>query len=122
MREEFSKSVKKKLRELVLEAHEKALRAPLEELSRHCDRWRSGEISAIDFADLIHDFSNGPSREIYKRFTWSSYNDLPVMIAGAIHDGLLDEEAIPDDVMATSVGRWMAMIRADEQSRRKETS
>jgi len=47
MREQFTKSVTKKLQELVLEAHEKALRGPLEKLG-------AGVIG---------------------RFTWSSYED-----------------------------------------------
>jgi hypothetical protein len=116
MSEAFSKSVKEKLRELIIEAHEKALRQALEELGTHFDRWRLGKIDATDLVDFIHEFDKGPSREIYKRFTWSSYNDLPKLVAAAIRDGLLDEKTIPEDVMEAGVGRWLAGIRLSEET------
>jgi hypothetical protein len=108
---ELSKSVKKQLRDLVYAAHEKALRQPLQDLSPHFDRWRQGEIDAIGLADLIREFNDGPSREIYKRFTWSRNDDLCMLVAYGIHHGLLDEATIPEDVMA-AVGKWLAFLRS----------
>jgi hypothetical protein len=111
MSEQFSKSVKKPLQELVLEAHERALQQPLKEIADNCDQWRREEMDAIDLANLIHKFNNGPNREAYKRFAWSSHNDLPRMIAAAVYDGLRDEKKIPEDVMAV-ISRWLAFLQS----------
>src|SRR5438128_11689887 len=86
---ELSKCVKKQLRELVYVAHEKALQDSLAKLGQHFDRWRRSEIDAIQFADLIREFDEGPNRDIYRRFTWSR-NDLPRQVADEIHTGFLD--------------------------------
>lgn len=107
---ELSKSVKKQLRELVYAAHEKALRELLATLGKDFDRWRRGEIDAIQIADLIREFDEGPSREIYRRFTWSRNDDLARLVADAIHTGLLDETALSKEAIP-AVGRWLAFYR-----------
>jgi hypothetical protein len=109
---ELSKSVKKQLRELVYAAHEKALREPLAELGKHFDRWRRGEIDAIQIADLFREFDDGASREIYRRFAWSRNDDLPRLVADAIHTGLLDESALSEEAIP-AVRRWLAFYQAD---------
>jgi hypothetical protein len=103
---ELSKAVKKQLRELVYAAHEKALREPLASLSRQFDRWRRSEIDAIQIADLIREFDEGPGREIYRRFTWSRNDDLPKLVADAIHTGLLHESALSEEAIP-AVRRWL---------------
>jgi hypothetical protein len=107
---ELSKAVKKQLRELVYAAHEKALQEPLGSLAKHFDRWRRSEIDAIQIADLIREFDEGPSRETYRRFTWSRNDDLPKLVADAIHTGLLQESALPEDVLS-AVRRWLSFYR-----------
>jgi hypothetical protein len=93
---ELSKAVKRQLRELVYAAHEKALRKPLASLGKQLDRWRRTETDAIQMADLTREFDEGPSREICRRFTWSRNDDLPRLVADAIHAGLLQECALSE--------------------------
>jgi hypothetical protein len=107
---ELSRSIKKQLRELVYAAHEKALREALANLAKHFDRWRRGEIDAIQIADLIREFDEGPSRETYRRFTWSRNDDLPRLVADAIHTGLLGDTALSAEAIP-AVGRWLAFYR-----------
>ncbi len=110
MTSELSKSVKKQLRELVYVAHEKALQDSLATLGKHFDRWRRGEIDAIQCADLIREFDEGPSRDIYRRFTWSRNDDLPRLVADAIHTGWLEETALSEEAIPAG-GRWLAFYR-----------
>jgi hypothetical protein len=112
---ELSKAVKKQLRELVYAAHEKALREPLASLGKQFDRWRRNEIDAIQIADLIREFDEETSREIYRRFTWSRNDDLPMLVAYTIHAGLLQESALSEEVIP-AVRRWLSFYR-DESSR-----
>jgi len=107
---ELSKATKKQLRELVYAAHEKALREPLARLGKQFDRWRRSEIDGIQIADLIREFDEGPSREIYRRFTWSRNDDLPKLVAYSIHTGLLQESALSEEVMS-AVKRWLSFYR-----------
>jgi hypothetical protein len=107
---ELSKAVKKQLRELVYAAHEKALREPLASLGKQFDRWRRSEINAIQMADLIREFDEGPSREIYRRFTWSRNDDLPRLVADASHTGLLEECALSEEAIR-AVRRWLSLYR-----------
>jgi hypothetical protein len=109
---ELSKSLKRKLRELGYQAHEQALRQPLADLGAQFDRWRRGEIDAIQLADSIREFNDGPSREIYQRFTWSRNDDLPMLVAYGVDRGLLDENTLPDEVKA-AIARWLAFLRAE---------
>jgi hypothetical protein len=109
MRGDLSKSAKKQLRDLVYTAHERALRVPLATLSKHFDRWQRGEIDAIEIADRIREFDQGPSREVYRRFTWSRNDDLPRLVADAIHSGLLEEAALSEEVVP-AVNRWLVFL------------
>lgn len=113
MTHELSKSVKKQLRELVYTAHESALRPALVVLGKHFDRWKRGEIDAIGLSDLIREFDEGPSREIYDRFTWSRNDELPRLVADAIHSGLLAETALSQEAVP-AVGTWLAFYRRSD--------
>jgi len=108
---ELTKSVKKQLRDLVYAAHAKALWQPLQDLGLHFDRWQQGEIDAIELADRTREFNDGPSRDIYKRFTWRRNDDLARLVACGIYEGNLDETAVPVEVKS-EVDRWLAFLRS----------
>jgi hypothetical protein len=78
-------------------------------LSKHFDRWQQGEIDAIELADRIREFDQGPSREVYRRFTWSRNDDLPRLVADAVHSGLLEESALSKEVFP-AVNRWLVVF------------
>lgn len=99
MGDELPNPVKKKLAELVTAAHETALRRELAKLDEHFERWRRSEIDSFDLSERIHQFHEGPAREIYKEFTYTRSADLPMLAARAIQSGVLPKHAVPDDVV-----------------------
>ena len=107
---DVSKSVKKELCDLVYAAHEKALRDGLEKLGKHFERWQRGEIDAIAIADRIREFDEGPSRAVYRRFTWSRNDELARLVADAIRSGLLAETELSPKAVA-AVSRWLSFFR-----------
>jgi hypothetical protein len=109
MADELSKSQKKALRDWIYRAHNEALRRALPALSADFDRWRRGEIDSIALADHLRAFDEGPSREIYRRFTYSNNAQLRMAVAGAIQDGLIDETTLSDEVRAC-LASWLAFL------------
>jgi len=61
-------------------------------------------------ADRIHEFHDGPNREIYKRFTYSGSADLPMLAASAIATGLIGEKEVPTEVLPY-LDRWLEFHR-----------
>jgi len=92
---ELPKSVKKALRSLCHLAHEAALRRALEELSQDVDRWKLAKIDSFELADRIHEFHDGPNREIYLRYT--SRANLCLLVSHAVHEGLIPKDSVPKE-------------------------
>ena len=67
-------------------AHERELGHALLGLRAQFDRWERGEISADDLNDLVHQFHQDPSREIWKR--------------AAVAADMLRREELPDENIA----------------------
>lgn len=65
---EQSKVIRRKLREFAGLAHEAELRQELGHLAAQFDEWRAGCLDSFELSDRIHEFHNGPSREIYNRY------------------------------------------------------
>jgi hypothetical protein len=97
MNGEVPKPIKRALRELLGCAHEEALRWALTDLKQEFDRWERGEVDSFELEQQIHKFDRGPAREIYVPFAMNRLLQLPV--AAAIHEGLIDEESVPAEVM-----------------------
>jgi hypothetical protein len=110
MADDVPKAVKKTLANLVYTAHEEALDRALKGLVPYIEQWKRGEIDAIALSGKLHEFDAGPSREIYKLFTWNSTYDLQMQVAYAISTGLLDEREVPKEVMPHIRG-WLAFCR-----------
>jgi 5'-deoxynucleotidase YfbR-like HD superfamily hydrolase len=92
----YTKSQKKKLRELAGIANELELDQELEKLYRHFESWRKKEISCFELSDLIHTFHQGASREIWKIYTSS---DPDTAVSRAVALGLLKKEEIPENLL-----------------------
>ncbi len=105
---ELPKSTKKALRSLRDLAHEAALRRALESLSQDFDRWKKREIDSFELANRIHAFHNGPSREIYNRYT--SRLDLTFLVGYAVQEGLIAKESIPEEVLPY-LGKVFSLFR-----------
>jgi len=65
--QDLPKPIKRMLREQAARAHEEELRRALLPLAAAFDRWRAGELDSFALSDLIHEFHDGESREIWKR-------------------------------------------------------
>lgn len=112
MERKLSPSVSKQLKTMVCTAHEAALRPPLSELARHFESWQRGEINSFEMADRIHEFHQGANQAIYKRFTYSRNDDLPMIAAFAIATSLLDEKDVPAEVLS-HLKPWLEFYRSE---------
>lgn len=79
------------MRELSGTAYERELGGALEELHEEFERWRSGEIYPSDLGEKVHEFHQGPSREIF-----STYNSLKpdMAVARAVGLAILEREEL----------------------------
>jgi hypothetical protein len=93
---EFTKSQRRRLRELSGVAYERDLAAELEKLEASFRRWRAAELDAFELSDLLHRFHEGPSRELFTKY---ADRNADMMVAYALHRGILTEiEAGPEIV------------------------
>jgi hypothetical protein len=92
---DYPKRIKRQLRELAGEAHERELARELAQLAAKFDAWRAGQIGAGDLDYQIHQHHNGPARELFKFY---NYADADLAVARAIAHGVLAEDEIPPDV------------------------
>jgi hypothetical protein len=97
MQLELPKPVKRVLRDLAERAHEIALRKALTDLGHDFDSWRQGDLDSFELAHRIHEFHQGPDRQIHLRYTRSV--DLPFLVVQSVREGLIERDSIPDDVM-----------------------
>ena len=68
---EYPKRIKRELKELAGQAYENELGRELGDLARHFDDWREGKIGASDLTELVHQYHNGPARELWKKYNGS---------------------------------------------------
>ena len=74
------KRLKRLVREWAAVAHDRELSKALLDLRAHFEAWQRGDITAADLNDLIHQFHQAGSREIWKntrRIIWSRRLGLP---------------------------------------------
>lgn len=86
----------KTLRKLAGLAYERELTRELEALGRQFDRWREGGISCWDLTDRIHEFHDGASRELFKRY---NYSKPEFTVPQALAENILSEDEIPRVVL-----------------------
>jgi len=95
------KAVKRLVREWAAIAHDRELGHALLELRTQFDRWQRGEIVAADLNDRIHQFHEGASREIWKRY---ATNHLEPAIGSAVAAGILRREELPEELLRHVAG------------------
>lgn len=89
---EYPKHIMKLIWKYARLAHEEELWRALEILAEKFDVWRAGSLSSGELSIAIHEFHQGPSRELFKKYNEPSPLDLAV--ASAIVAGVLDEKQI----------------------------
>lgn len=91
-----TKDQRRHLRELGGIAHERELSAALTKLEGEFTRWRAGGIDAFELSEAIHQFHQGPARELFTKY---DPPNLDFAVAAAIHRGLLSREEAGAEVM-----------------------
>lgn len=96
--QDLPKPIKRALRQLMDVAYERELHRELEKLDQSFAAWREGTLNSFELNELIHKHHNGPSRELWSRY--SSYRDADMSVAYAVVEGLIKEEEVPPEVLA----------------------
>jgi hypothetical protein len=94
--DELPKTVKKAMRSLVALAHEAELRRALEEVYGNFQEWKSGRIDSFELADRIHEFHDGPNRDVYLRY--ASKLDYRWLVGHALENGLIEKTAVAREI------------------------
>jgi len=107
------KRIKRLLREYAAAAHEEELRRALLPVSEGFKRWERGELGSGELSEIIHQFHQGPAREL-----WVRYNTphLEMAVAFAITTGLLARDTIPGELLE-HLGGAMRFYEQDQATR-----
>jgi len=109
--EQYSKKIKRQLRELSWLAYQREQEAILANFEQQFIKWREGKIDCEDLMTLIHQFHDYDARELYKEL-YKKYvmtNDHVWIVTAAIKHKILKKEEVPDVVME-AIGGFMNAI------------
>lgn len=109
MRKEWTNMQRRQLRELAGKAYEIELAGELENLETEFFRWRRGEIDVHELSDRIHQFHEGPARNLFLAYTDTAHE---IAVGSAIGRGILSEKDAPPDLLAALKG-FIELIRDD---------
>ena len=106
---EFSKSEKKRLRELAALAYERDVANSLSKIASQVDEWKNGKITALQLSEALHEYDRGESRDIWSRYDSNQYD---IEVASAIVRGLLTEVEVGKDVL-TLLSNQIQFLKSD---------
>ena len=92
---EYSRTEKRRLRELAEIAYERELKKSLTVLAATFDQWKSSKITSLELSQLLHEFDRGESRDL-----WSMY-DTPehdMVVARALVKGILTNKDVGEEL------------------------
>ena len=92
---DYSKSMKRQIRELRAQAHENELASELTKLEQKFADWHAGKIGAGELSQIVHQYHNGPAREL---FSYYDSGDDDLLVASALVRGILSEADVPEEV------------------------
>ena len=96
-----TKRIKRLLREYAAAAHEEELRRALLPLAEAFGRWERRELGSGELSEIIHQFHQGPSRDLWGRY---SAPRLEMAVAFAITTGVLGRGTIPAELLEHLAG------------------
>lgn len=96
MLKHLSKKVKKEVLRLNGLVYERRLAAALRRLRREFDGWQGGRLQTFDLAEVIHQFHDGPNRDLYKDHVMAEWM-ADFWVAGALECGILKEEEVSEE-------------------------
>ena len=97
--QDLPKRVKRMLREHAAAAYEEELRRALLPLAEAFKKWGEGQLGSGELSELIHEFHQGPARELWVRYNPGSTSRLDMPVAYAIVTGVLDRKAVPPELL-----------------------
>jgi Ca2+-binding EF-hand superfamily protein len=92
----FTRRERREIRKLSMKAYEQELAQELSQLEEQFAVWREGNIDSFELSNIIHEFHNGVSRELYKQYMNVSPH---LMVAYALVEGILSEEEVQPEVL-----------------------
>ena len=101
MTKDRSKKEQRRLRELAATAYEREMNGAAEGLLKQFERWKNKQIDVFELNDKIHEFHNGISRDLYRRYT-GEHPELSVAIA--LNRGILSREEIGEELLLSVEG------------------
>jgi len=93
---EFTRRERSQLRKLSMKAYERELAQELSQLEAQFAEWREDKIDSFQLGNIIHEFHNGVSRDLYKQYMNVSPH---LMVAYALVEGILSEEEIQPEIL-----------------------
>ena len=96
MNKPFSKRDYRELRRLAGQAYERELNQELQKLYEIFHRWSAGEMLAGEMTDAIHEFHQGPNRDLFKLYNGP---DCSLMVARGVAKGLLSRDEVGPELM-----------------------
>jgi hypothetical protein len=101
MGKQADKAQRRRLQDLAEVAYERELSRELSDLESEFGRWHAGETNAFDMSEAIHQFHLGPARELFSKYGRS---DLGLVVAQAIHNGLISKDEAGAEVIKLLAG------------------
>jgi hypothetical protein len=116
---EYSRRIKRLIREWMTEAYERELHRELTKLDESFAEWRRGAISSGELSHRIHQWETGPSRALFKHYNRGSQD---VSVAYAIVVGILDEEEMPEELLEAIGGaiEFFRSLQEQDELRTRE--
>ena len=93
---DYSKRIKRLLREFAAEAYERELARELARLDKSFSEWRDGKINSGELSHRIHQYETGASRELFNKYN-DGKNDFNV--AYAIVTRLINRQDVPEELI-----------------------
>jgi hypothetical protein len=93
---DYSKRIKRLLRELAAEAYEKELSRELVKLEKSFEEWQDGKINSGELSHRVHQYETGVSRELFKKYNEDKFD---FNVAYAIVTGILDRKDVPEELL-----------------------
>jgi hypothetical protein len=116
MRQDLTKSQRRRIRELAGIAYERELSRELTALEGEFARWRSGAISARELNAKIHQFHQGPNRRLFTAYTGGAIESA---VAAAIAGGVTSEAEAGSEMLeilrgAIEFANWCSKQEEDD--------
>ena len=93
---EYSKKIRKRLKELTALAYERELETELKLLHEKFNDWENGKTNCFELNEHIHKFHNGTSKEIWKKY---NYTDPDMIVSSAVAFEILKRDEVPEETL-----------------------